>query len=92
MERSSKNRYRVGREVLAEQQLYQKLHDIVKELDLPQVIAFDVFRIMLKNNRGKYSKKAPYEQLIKLLSKDDYYIYHNKLVLLKKRYEDIRNG
>ena len=71
-----------------EEETLRKIEYIVKKYDLPDSLILDTFNQLKRNKRGFQSKTEPIKQLIKILSKDDYFMHINKLRILKKRFED----
>ena len=69
-----------------EEQALRKLYDIVREFGIPESFAFDAFNELKRKNRGFRSETAPIKQLIKILSKDDNYIYFKKLQSIKIKF------
>jgi uncharacterized C2H2 Zn-finger protein len=67
------------------------LNDLCKRYGLPETIAHTVWLILLRKNRGHRSKdnKVALQELVKILSKDDNYLYIHKLRAIKKDYEEL---
>ena len=78
-----------------EQVFYEKgmtrMLDLVREFSLPEAFAIDVMNKIRKNRRGLYSEREQFKQLIKILSKDDNYLYIHKMRAIKAKYEKIIN-
>ena len=72
-----------------EERTLKLISNLIKEFDLPESFIFDVFNIMKKRNSGFRSDIEPIKQLIRLLSKDDNYIYIHKLKAIKIKYENL---
>lgn len=72
-----------------EEQLLKKLILLIKEVGLPDRFAIETFNELKRRKRGFRSETEPIKQLIKILSKDDNYLYVNKLKLIKSKYETI---
>jgi len=70
-----------------EEQSLRYIENMIKVYNLPEILAFDVFRIIKKKNHFR-SRKEPMKELIRILEKDDYYLLRNKLKLIKADYEN----
>lgn len=72
-----------------EERLLKNLILLIKEVGLPDRFAIETFNELKRRKRGFRSETEPIKQLIKILSKDDNYLYVNKLKLIKSKYETI---
>lgn len=70
-----------------EERTLLNLETIVKEFGLPTSFIYDTFNQLKRNKRGFSSQKEPIKQLIKILEKDDNYIWINKLKAIKSKFE-----
>lgn len=87
LDKNVKFAYPRTRQQAKEEEVLRKLINITKQYSLPEVLAHDTYKELKRKNRGFWSEKEPIKQLIKILSKDDNYIYIHKLRLIKARYE-----
>ena len=85
--------FNVDREIMRKENVLNYLKSIVKEFGIPEEFALETYNFLVKKNRGFYSEnyKIPIKQLIKLLEKDDNYMYIHKLRAIKKKYENLVN-
>ncbi len=91
LEKNVRHSLQRTREQLYEERVLRNLINITKDFVLPEMFAYDTFNAMKKKNRGFYSEIEPIKQLIKILSKDDNYMYIHKLRAIKKKYETLLN-
>ena len=89
LEKNIKMSYQRTRQQFHEEKVLIHLVNITKEFSLPETFAIETFNELKRKNRGFHSKTEPIKQLIKILSKDDNYLYFRKLKMLKDRYESI---
>lgn len=76
---------------LFEERTLRKLVDITKEFSLPDSLAYDTLNELKRKRSGFRSEIEPIKQLIKILSKDDNYLYYKKMKAIKVRYEELLN-
>lgn len=93
LETDIKYKWNADREIKAKEQAFNFLLNFCKEFALPEEFGHQVYRVMLKKNRGFFSKdnSIAINFMIKILSKDDNYIYINKRKAIEKKYESIIN-
>lgn len=72
-----------------EEKTLRLLTNITKQYGLPENLAIDTFHQLKRNKRGFRSETEPIKQLIKILSKDDNYLFIKQKNLIKARYENI---
>lgn len=70
-----------------EERVLRQLLNITKNYAIPDSIAYSTFNEMKKKNRGFRSETEPVKQLLRVLSKDENYIYIHKMRAIKARYE-----
>ena len=90
LEKINSNTFRSSKDVFEEKTL-STLINIVKFYKLPESIAIETFNQMKRNKRGFRSETEPIKQLIKTLSKDDYFFFIKKKNMIKARYENLIN-
>ena len=88
LERNVKYNYPRSSQQAREEITYTKLIGIVKKYGIPDFLAYETFKELKKKNRGFWSETEPIKQLIKILSKDDYYPLMNKKNKLKADFKD----
>lgn len=75
------------RQQLYEDNVLRNLQSVCKKYALPERLANEAFNILKKKNRGFRSEKEPIKQLLKILGKDENYLYIHKYRAIKARYE-----
>ena len=79
--------------IIAKENVLRFLIDLVHRYGVPEIFATETYRFLLKKNRGWFSKGngVAVKQLLKILEKDDNYLYWKKAEMIKKDYEEIIN-
>jgi|SRR6185312_6989091 len=75
------------RQQLYEDNVLKSLQGVCNKYAIPERFAQETFNILKKKNRGFRSEKEPIKQLLKILAKDENYLYIHKYRALKARYE-----
>ena len=89
LEKNVKYRQARTREQFHEERVLQNLINVTKQYSLPEIFAYETFNKLKKNKRGFRSKTEPLNQLLKILSIDDNYIYIHKMRAIKARKDEI---
>ena len=79
------------RDLRLKQNMLNFLEHTCKKYGLPEAIGITVGNHLLRKNRGHWSKdnRVALKALIKLLEKDDYYLFHKKKEMIKADYENL---
>ena len=86
----NKTKFRDPKLVYEERALF-RLSDLVRKFDLPERFAIETINEMKRKKSGFRSENEPIKILIKILSKDDNFIFIKKLRAIKARYEKTIN-
>ena len=75
------------------QQTYEKalfrLASICNTFGIPEVFALETMKRIKLKEKGLFSFKEQVRQLLKILEKDDNYLFWKKALLIKKEYENV---